>query len=72
MALPESTAVLNPILNIVEPPPAGTWDDYDTWATAANWNPGAGDIYWASLILDLPPGPSAIEINTEAAGDVSY
>lgn len=72
MALPQSTAVLNPILNIIEPPPAGSWTALTTWGTPTNWNPSAIDIEWVSQPLDLPPGPCSIEITTEAVGTVSY
>ena len=72
MAFPTSTAVLNPILNIVEPAPAGSWTALSNWNSALNWNPSAIDIEWASEILNLPPGPCAIEITTEAAGTVEY
>lgn len=72
MALPQSIAAFNSILNIVEPEQGGAWSDYDTWATAQNWNPGAGPIEWVSEPLFLPPGACAIEITAEAAGEVSY
>jgi NAD-dependent DNA ligase len=44
MALPQSTAVLNPILNIVEPAPAGSWTALSNWASSPNWNPSAAAI----------------------------
>jgi hypothetical protein len=72
MAFPTTQGVLNPILNIVEPPAAGEWTDLSSWSSTGNWNPTAVDIEWPGEILDLPPGACSIEITTEAAGDVSY
>ncbi len=72
MALPQSTAVLNPILDIVEPAPTGSWTALSTWAAAPNWNPTAAAIEWVSEPLALSPGPCAIEIISEAVGDVEY
>jgi hypothetical protein len=72
MALPSTQGVLNPLLNIIEPEPAGSWTALTSWGSAANWNPSATTIEWPAQILDLPRGSCAIEIVTEAAGDVEY
>lgn len=72
MALPQTTAILNPIIDVVEPAPTGSWTALSSWASAPNWNPTADPIEWVSEPLPLPPGTCAIEITTDAVGDVEY